>query len=304
MNNLLKTIDYVTGAPSSKKLCTALKRCNDFLRYRPEYNIDFLEKFKSAMKRKADYYRLGLPVFSVSGKSLSNVRIYDDNIAYLTYAAFKIGLCTCVEELEGQICDIVDFFEKKLTKPRTDLLTTSEVIDMLDIVQNKYGLVSAVTYGRDLEIYLINKSHTCYDSFLLTFKNTYTGKWLNKWMLFSLSPCRDIFECNKYYVFLHELGHILYNAATDGGGRLPEMFREIAFFLGMQRIGDKDRPEELFADIFSVCAIHDSKYSDYNPFKGLLSEELIEMLELYFKMLSNRIDREGCGMIDGQSILH
>jgi hypothetical protein len=302
-NYIYKTINHVTGATSSKKLCRALKQCMNILKSGYSDKVVFLEELKCAMKQKAAFCRLGVPAFAVAGEYLPNVSIYVDNVAYLTYTAFKIGLCSCIKELEVQISDIMDFFENDLSSPNSDVLMISEVIDMLDIVQKKYRLISAVTYDKDLEVYLMNKSHTCYDSFLLTYKNTYTGIWLNKWMLFALAPYRNILECNKYIVFLHELGHILYNAATVGSG-MPEMFGEIAFLLGMPQIENKIKPEELFADIFSACAIHNTKYSDYNPFKKILSDEYIELLEIYFRMLANRVDWESSRVVNMTSVLH
>jgi hypothetical protein len=304
VNSCYKAIKHVTGAASSKKLCHALKKCLDIIKSDYSDKTIFLEELKCALKQKAAICRLGIPAVAVAGECMPNVSIYDDSSAYLTYTAFKIGLCSSIKELDEQISGILDFFENDLSSPKSDGLRISEVMDMLGIVQKKYRLISAVTYGKDLEVYLMNKSHTCYDSFLLTFKNTYTGTWLNKWMVFALAPCHKITECNKYIVFLHELGHILYNAATSGGNRMPEMFGEIAFLLGMPQIENKIKPEELFADIFSGCAIHNTKYSDYNPFKKVLSEKYIELLEIYFKMLANRVDWESSRVVNTATLLH
>lgn len=287
MNNYFnKVTNKVVNATSARKLCSALRECQDILGSRFVNKAAFMEQLQSAMREQAAYYKSNIPAIEIMEQPVSNVFIYEDKVSYLIYSSFKINSCTKIEELRVEMSDLVDFFENKMSKPKTDVLNPFEITDMLNIVQSKYDLIGTVTYDKELEIYVLNKSHICYDSLMITFKNTYTGTMLNKWVVFSLSPCVDILACNKYFVFLHEIGHILYNSITKGSNKVPESFKQLAVSIGLPFFNNEDRLSELFADIFSACTINNSRYAYYNPFKAVLPDKVLQVFELYFKMLA------------------
>lgn len=302
--NFYRAIDKAVGATSANTLCDALRQCKGVLESRFVNKAAFMEKLQGAMKGRAIYYKYFIPPAVMQEQALPNTFIYEDNLSYLIYSSFIINSCTGVEELKGQISGIIDFFENKMTHPRTDLLKQYEIIDMLTIVQKKYSLLDAVTQDRELEIFILNRSHLCYDSFLLTFKNNRTGRWVNKWMVFSLSPCMDIPACNKYFVFLHELGHILFNAITNAGEEIPPFFRELTTILGLPYWGDKDKLSELFADVFAACTMNETRYSEYNPFKKVLPDKITGLFEVYFKMLSAQAGNQIYSSGEEQWIVH
>jgi len=299
-----KVIGDVVSAASAKQMCEALDKCRDILRSRFANREGFMEQLQSSVKKQAAYYKYGAPAVKVLEQPAPNVFIYEDRMSYLVYSSFIINSCRGIRELDEQIAGIIDFFGNRITEPRTDMLSTCEINELLDIVQEKYGLIDTVTDGKELEIYAMNRSHVCYDSLLLTFKNTRTGTLLNKWMVFSLSPCFDIPACNKYFVFLHEIGHILYNEITCGGNTVPEMFREIAESLGLPFADDDNRLSELFADIFSASSLNKTRYCAYNPFNTALNGKMLELFELYFRMLTYRMNRQSGAHHEGQTFLH
>lgn len=298
-----RAIKGVTEASTIDGLCTALKSCLVILDSKRGAGADFADSLKTAIRNRSGDCRRKSNTNTTAGRFSTNVHIYCNLSACLIFAGFRICICKDAEEIREQVEFIIDFFDKCMSKPKSGMLTSGEVDELLDIVQKKYELVSAVTYDRDLEIYLINKSHIRYDSFLLTYKNTNTGVWLNKWMLFSLSPCMDILECNKYHVFLHEIGHILYNAVTGSMDAIPAMFGEIAFLLGLPLNDDTNRPEELFANLFSAASLKETKYSSFNPLGNMLNDSIYELLELYFSMLAYNVRRNYYNTA-GISILH
>lgn len=293
MNNYINNIsNNVVNATSARRLCNALRECQNVLESRFVNKAAFMEQLQRAMREQATFYKNNIPAIKIMERTLSNVFIYEDKLSYLIYSSFKINSCTKIEELRGEISNIIDFFENYMTSPKTEVLSQSEIIDMLNIVHSKYNLFDAETFDKELEIYVLNKSHICYDSLIITFKNTYTGTMLNKYIVFSLSPCVDILACNKYFVFLHEIGHIFYNSITKGSNRVPESFKQLAVLLGLPFLDNENRLSELFADIFSACTINNSKYSYYNPFKTVLSDEILEVFELYFNMLAYQVNTE------------
>lgn len=299
-----RAIQGVTGASTIDGLCSALKRCLSVLDSRHCAGSGFAEALKNALREKSLDCRRKSNAYIAAGRFGTNVHIYCEVSACLIFAGFKISLCKDDKELREQIEYIIDFFGCSMTKPKTGALTPGEAWELLGIVQDKYGLISAVTGQRELEIYLIERSHVSYDSFLLTYKNSHTGIWLNKWLLFSLSPCLDILDCNKYHVFMHELGHVLYNAVTGGGNGMPAFFGEIAFLLGFPLNDDIICPDELFADLFSASALKGTKYSPFNPFGSVMDPGIYELLELYFRMLAHNAERDQYGTSAADNILH
>jgi hypothetical protein len=294
-------IDEVMEATTIDGFCAALKNCLAVLDSKRGREAGFADAIKTAFREKSYECRRKSDAYTATGQYGTNVHIYCELSACLIFAGFRICLCRDAGELREQIAFITDFFGRCMSKPKSGVLTPGEAGELLAIVQKKYGLLSAVTCHRELEIYLINRSHLRYDSFLMTYKNTYTKMWLNKWLLFSLSPCMDILECNKYHVFLHEMGHILYNAVTGGGEAVPELLGEIAFLLGLPLYEDIICPEELFADLFSAISLRGTKYAPFNPFEKVLDDGICGLLELYFGMLARNAGRgyyETAGIMD------
>lgn len=303
-NFIYKAIDKAVNAESPDKFCEALEQCRNALSSVFVNKTAFMERLKEALEVKTGYLKYCENETGVFKRLMPDVYIYEDMGPYLAYSSFKISLCSNIMELKEQIDEIVDFFENKISEPKTDRLTLDEITDILDLVQRKYGLISTVTYDRELEIYLFNKSHICYDSFLLTYKNIHTGALLNKWMLFSFAPCMNFFVCNKYFVFLHELGHILYNAYKNTAEKTPMLFDEMTMVLGLPFLDDENRRSELFADLFSVSAMNNTRYLEYNPYKNVLSSKVRELLELYFSMLVSRVDVNNYIYREEKQILH
>ena len=299
-----RAIEGVTGASTIDGLCTALKSCLAILNSKHCAGSDFADALKTALRNKSSDCRRKSNAYAAAGRFGTNVHIYCEVSACLIFAGFRVCLCKDEQELREQVEFVIDFFGSSMTKPKTGVLTSGEAGELLGIVQDKYGLLSAVTCERELEIYLIDKSHIRYDSFLLTYKNSHTGIWLNKWLLFSLSPCMDILECNKYHVFLHEIGHVLYNAVTGGGDAVPDLFGEIAFLLGLPLNEDINCPEELFADLFSASALKGTKYASFNPFGNIIDAGIYELLELYFRMLAHNTERDYYGTSGMNNVLH
>ncbi len=298
-----RAIAGIAGASTIEGLCSAIKGCLDLLDSGPVDGGCFLSDLKTALKEKLTDCRKKSDSFPDLRRFGSNVHMFCELSACLVFAGFRICLCRNEKELKEQLRFIADFFEN-MPERGTGALSPGEAAALLGVVQEKYGLLSAVTCDRELEIYLINRSHFCYDSFLLTYRNTHTGIWLNKWLLFSLSPRLDMLECNKYHVFLHEMGHVLYNSVTGGGDKIPELFGEIAFLLGLPLYEEINYPEELFADLFSAVSLRGTEYSSFNPFEKVLDKDICKLLELYFGMLAHNAGR-GCYDITGiGNLLH
>jgi hypothetical protein len=291
-------------ASSMEDFCTALVKCRGMLDSRFINRTRYMEYLKNSLSEKSVFYDGKAANTACQDGLPGTVRVYRDAIACLVYAAFKIGYCTSVEELVGQLDDIISFLLYKTIKSKTDLLDTFEITLLLELLQKKFSFIDAVTYEKRLEIYLINRSHLCFDSYLLTFHNTYTGKWINKWMVMSFSPCLDTPLCGKYFVFLHEMGHILYNEITDSGKSVPELFMELTMVTGMHDSAQGDMLSEFFADLFAVTCMHNTPYASYNPYSGVFPKELDYLLEEYFRMLVSRIGTGYYGPGGEKKILH
>ena len=280
----------VADAKSMAEFCSALVKCRDMLDSRFANRESFMECLKSRLSEKAGCLDGNSALRALPERFNSVVRLYKDAAACLMYFAFKVGYCASVPELSGQLDDLISLLRYRTTEPKTDVLDEAEISLLLELLQDKFNFLDAVTYEKRIEIYLINRSHLCFDSWLMTFKNTYTGKWVNKWMVMSFSPCLDTPLCGKYFVFLHEMGHILYNEITDGGAAVPELFRELpASVPGMPALADEDKLPELFSDLFAAAAMNGSRYAAHNPYSAIFPEELIRLFEEYFTILVSRV---------------
>jgi hypothetical protein len=284
MNNY-KIIDNVLNATSAEALCGALRECQRVLKTRFTNKTAFMERLQDKIYWQILLYKQDIPIVNVLDQPINNISIYEDRVAYLMYSSFKLNMCTSLEELNLQITDIIDFFGNKMTKSKTAVLNIDEISSIFNIVQRKFNLLEVILRDKEFEIYLLDRSHICYDSFLLTFKNKYTGLIYKRWMLFSLSPCMDILACNKYFVFLHEIGHCFYNTIIQEDRKALDYFKEIAEIAGLPIFNDESRVSELYADIFAAASLKDTCYSNYNPFKNVLPENILELFELYFKMV-------------------
>lgn len=307
MNNYFfynKVIDNVVNAASAEELCSSLTKCQDLLKSRFINKDTFMERLQRSLGERSQYYRQCVPAIEICGRPVPNVFVYEDRVSYVVYASFKINSCTCVEELSREISDVVDFFGNKMSGPKTGLLSIHEIVDMLNIAHEKYKLFDVPAKDKELEIFALKKSHVCYDSLTITFKNKKTGLLVNKWMVFSLSPCLDILPCNKYFVFMHEIGHVLYNTLTNGSCRAPAFFRELAMIMGLPVFADENKLPEFFADVFSAATLNNTRYSVYSPFKEVLTKEILELLDLYFKMLTSQAGIGDLGFGEEKAVLH
>lgn len=306
----VRALDALEKASTVEALCIALERCRTYLNNGMGSGAGFENALKEVFKNKSEECRRRSKAYAPAGVYASNVHLYSDLSACLIFAGFRICRCRDGEELSEQLEFLADFFGNHMTRPLGGILTRSEAGALLALVQEKYGMLSAVTCDRELEIYLINRSHIHFDSFLITYKSVPTGKsvsasaGLYKWLLFSLSPRFDLPECNKYHVFLHEMGHVLYNAVTSGTDTLPGLFEEIAFILGLDLKEDIKHAEELFADLFSAATLNGSGFSAYNPFGKIIRRDIYALLELYFRMLADRAGRDRYGNASLTGLLH
>jgi hypothetical protein len=283
-------ISKVLSAHSAKTLCSALRQCSKALRPGRPDSAAFMQQLQRAVAERTAYYGDYSVWAGISGQPARNIHIYEGDEAYLAFSSSRLKPCSCAEELKCMADSIADFFEKETTRPQAPVLSSGEAVEMLNIIQEKYGFMEVIDDDMELDIYIINRSHICYDSLLLTLKDTAAGTLLNRLMVLSLAPTMDIMACNRYFVFLHEMGHVFYKSVTSGNGKVPFMFRELAVFLGLPFMDDENKLEELFADVFSACAVNNTEYSRYNPFKQVLSGDVMNLLELYFKMLGCQAD--------------
>lgn len=284
-----RNIDKVMEANSLDSLCDALLSCMDVLESRFTNRISFIERLQRALKEHAAFLKYAAPAVKILERPAPYVTILRDLDACLTYTAFKINACCNVIDLKDQLSELTDFFGCRISRPGTGVLSPSEANDILDMVQRKFRFADAVLQDKELDIYLINQSHLCYDSFLMTFKNLQTGRLADRWMIFSLSPCIPLPLCDPSYVFFHELGHVLYNTITERTGRTPHMFKELALAAGLSPAPgesalqlDENRLQEIFADLFSAAAMQGTKYWERNPYRIVLCDALLELLEVYF----------------------
>ena len=140
------------------------------------------------------------------------------------------------------------------------MLTYTEVAGLLKIVERKFGLVSVAICRRKSDIHMTNR-------------------------------CMAIPDCNKYFKFLHEMGHILFDLSAGDGGGIPDLFDQVAFLLGFSDIKDNIKKDELFADIFSAVSLNGAGYPEYKSFKFTFTDSLYDFLEDYFRMLVNSVNR-------------
>jgi len=272
--------------------------------YDPENQNLYMELLLSDFKkRKSSSGNNGIQL-KISGVSSPNVKLYTDLDAFVSFTEFILDNFKASEKFGNHVDYIYDFFCKSMVDPGGGILTKVEVESLLTLVQDKFGLISAVTYTKDLDIYLINRSHICYDSFLLTHKKYKEGSWQNRLMLFSMSPCIDILECNRFFIFLHEIGHALYNCSLEKGANAPDFFKEVTVIIGLPGATERERQDELFADIFAAATLHDSAFSDFNPYKQVLSEDTFDFLELYIRMLACMVERENYRFPNDFSIIN
>lgn len=289
----VKALDALAKASTIDALCFALARCRTCLERGTGSGDGFEEALKAVFENKTEECRRRSKAYGPAGVYASNVHVYSDLAACLIFAGFRLCRCRDGKELSEQVGFLTDFFGSYMTPPLSGILTRNEAGALLALVEEKYRMLSAVTCDRELEVYLINRSHIRFDSFLMTYRSVKTGIGPYKWLLFSLAPRLALPECNKYHVFLHELGHVLYNAVVSGPDTVPELFEDIAFILGVPLSGDITYAEELFADLFSATTLNGTGYSAHNPFAGVLRQEVYELLELYFRMLAGKADRYG-----------
>jgi hypothetical protein len=299
-----KAIQKVEKAGSSQSLCEALQQWDDLLDSPFCNRVSLMERLQKTLRERTSYCRCNVPPVNIMGERMPAIYIFEENAACLVYASFKINLCSGTKQVREQISDILDLYENKLAGPRTDILSRQEIVHLLEIVQEKYQLLQVITHGRELDIYSLNKSHRLYNSWLLTYKDTAAGKLLNRWMVFSLSPNFNLLVCNKYFVFLHEIGHIFYHFIKEGGDKVPRFFHELSMVLGFPVLEDEDRLSEYFADLFAAACMNDTVYEPYNPYGGFLSGSMRELLDLYFKLLASQAKSDSFTFEQGNSGLH
>ena len=106
----------------------------------------------------------------------------------------------------------------------------------------------------------------------------------------SFAPLSDTTLCGKQFVFLHEMGHILYDEINRGDGSMPLMFKELLTAMsGMSMVPTGLMLHEVFADLFAAASMNNSRYAGLNPYAAILPEELMRLLQEYFRLIISRV---------------
>lgn len=220
---------------------------------------------------------------------IPDIIIYDENDSALIYTAKMLVCVTNVFEAIERMKSLIDFFDVQLTAPKFKGLDKKEIIDLLHLVQEKFHFIEILTCKQQLEIFIFNNSHSKFNSIseiMVSSKDISTYSRRNL-----LSFCPRAKDANPYQVFFHELGHMLQVTLTHNQANIPSSFIDINMPLNVRIKKDSPEAPEVFADIFSLAAMVNTKVGKENTFVTTFPQGVTSYLEFYFKILIEKAYR-------------
>ncbi len=179
---------------------------------------------------------------------------------------------------------IIGFLKEKLsnfkTKNKTSRITEEEIELCFKLIINKFPEFESILNKIGINILLFNASHKLYNS-ECTHSVDFNSFQIESYYLKNNDEYKNK-GVNPIYVFLHEVGHIVCWLRTRQKDTFPESFiKEAIMYSGLT--SDNKDAYEVYADSFSIAVLHDSKFSQYNPFQKYYNAHDNELLEKYFR---------------------
>lgn len=209
------------------------------------------------------------PFFILKGKETS--------ISYLlTYWRFQ----ETYTENKKCLQNIVHTIYEVMLSPQKSRISIEMIKSLIALVSDKFHFQQKILGGTTLEILLIDHSHTelgaCYVATLT--ENPQESIELSDKIF--LPYLRHDIDFPQEFIFLHELGHALHTRATKQIMTPPDSFLNVLERIFPKAVHESDTIKaELFADSFAIAALHNSDFSQYDPYTSIQEEDCLFLID-------------------------
>lgn len=190
-----------------------------------------------------------------------------------------------IDEVNKYIDELKFLLSNFTDKHNTERVSKNDIDNLFNLVYQKYPKLEEIFSSVEIEILLFNNTDKISNS--LTTPSLDNKHFTIYCLYMKDEPDRKRVEDFHYYVFLHELGHILCWLVTNKN-QVPSSFIEETkeSYAGLTI----DNPDalEVFADSFAMLVMHESNYAYANPFEHFHENHYV-VLKKYFDKLINEI---------------
>lgn len=172
---------------------------------------------------------------------------------------------------------------QEFVEPTKEHITRDEINLVLDVAQEKYGLLDLIAPARPLKIIMFNNSHFYYNS-----ECGFTDQGKDSEAILLIYHPKDTKNFDPVFIFAHELGHALHLALTKDADTLPYKFDELNKMIGMPMPDvEIDVKKEHFADAVAIAILSSPKLEQHLPsqlskdLQTLFDSYIIQMLKKY-----------------------
>ena len=191
------------------------------------------------------------------------------------------------DNLKDIVKGINEFIDrcKEFIAPITEAITETEILAVLELVQNKFKLLDLISPGRPLRIHRLDNSHIEF--------NSECGSTVDEdgaeSQIYLYSP-REVELCDRVFIFAHELGHALHLALTKDIDKVPPEFDEFNKLLGVT-VPEYGKAE-VFADTFALALFYNTKLDKHVPPK--FNKDFLPLFDEFFSiMIKGALKRRG-----------
>lgn len=279
LNNILNSRNFLDLAENLDEFIDfAHDNCNEQIIY---------EKFYYEVKRLNAQYNQDFNI--LTGK---------DSVAsyLLTNWTFRENS----EDNYRNLLTIVMGLQDNYLPPRGEKIDKDVVVELLDIVEQKYGFCTKVLKRNPISILLINNTLKGFNG-LCSVNREVNNEGRDTIILTHVADNR----VSPPYVFLHELGHILHTQLTNKIFVPPESFN---FLQSLMFKNLKDAPKkewaECFSESFAIAAIQGTMFDQPQYFYNCVKKSDKKIMSYYIKVLMDTIDENENGQCSWEDLIY
>jgi hypothetical protein len=194
--------------------------------------------------------------------------------------AFMIQTCLPSATDEDAIyLGLEKFLERcdEYISPMEDKVTLREMNAVIKNAQKKFKLLDIIAPARPLKIVSLNNSHNVHNC-----ECGITNSVINPEAVIFVYHPRDVSECDRVFIFAHEIGHALHIALTGDIEVIPEGFDEFNQTLDIE-FQTLDQKREAFADVTAFAILNGGGLNQHLPHP--FSEPMLGMFDKYIGSL-------------------
>ena len=268
-------INAIAKAASISEIKTAVTSLKGFADANPEFREQLRRQLTELIVESGKEYLCPLP------ESKNNVVFIPPDVAPLMMIPCCVPLGGSNKEfyIGGSNKEFYKGLAKlsarcdEFIEPLEDIISTEEMIMVLDSAQKKFGALDIIAPVKPLNILSFNNSHKVFNC-ECGVGDTPSGR---ESVIFVYHP-REAAPCDRVFIFAHEIGHALHIALTGNVLVIPDGFDGFneKLEIVLNNVAEK---QEAFADVAAFAILNSGNLKKHLPHP--FSKPMLDCFERY-----------------------